>query len=211
MSSLPRKPIPPPPSLAQTVLPASKRDTSTHRVVEAPDPPQEEPAQEPPTEVTLSVEEYESLLIDRERVNTLKHIQRVQHYLHKVARALIKRAEIHDRSKLESPEAELFAVHGSKLKDLEYGTSEYQASLDALKPALDHHYANNRHHPEHFKRGIEDMNLVDLHEMLCDWKSSSERQNGGNLRQSLEENARRFNMDPMLVRILENSIDLLTE
>jgi hypothetical protein len=168
-------------------------------------------AVETPEVVTLTRAEYEALLVDRERVNTYKHIQKVECYLHKMIKLLIKRAETHDRSKLSEPEAELFAMHGYKLKDLEYGSEEYNESLKVLSPALEHHYANNRHHPEHFKNGIEDMNLIDVLEMLCDWKASSERTSGGNLRKSLEENAKRFNMDPMLVQILENSIDLLTE
>jgi hypothetical protein len=37
-----------------------------------------------------------------------------------------------------------------------------------MAPALKHHYENNRHHPEHFKNNIDDMNLIDLIEMLCD-------------------------------------------
>lgn len=161
--------------------------------------------------VTITRAEYDELMNDRERVNTYKHIQRVEFYLHKFIRGLLKRIQSHDRSKLEEPEAMLFALHGHKLKDLEYGSEEYEASLRVLQPALEHHYANNRHHPEHFKNSIEDMNLLDIVEMFCDWKASSERQNGGNLRKTLEENGRRFEMGPMLVKILENSIDLLTE
>jgi len=44
-----------------------------------------------------------------------------------------------------------------------------------MKPAIEHHYKNNRHHPEHFNNGIDEMNLVDLIELLCDWKAASER------------------------------------
>ena len=32
---------------------------------------------------------------------------------------------------------------------LTYGSDEYKACLTEMKPALDHHYAANRHHPEH--------------------------------------------------------------
>jgi len=161
--------------------------------------------------VTLSKAEYEELLMDKERAATYKHIQRVEHYLHKIIKALMKRIEAHDKSKLSTPEIEAFALHGHKLKDLEYGSETYLENLEKLAPILEHHYANNRHHPEHFKNGISDMNLLDVIEMFCDWKASSERQNGGNLRKTLEENGRRFEMDPMLVQILENSLDLLTE
>jgi len=161
--------------------------------------------------VTISASEYEALLIERERARTLEHIQRVQFYLHKFSKKLMDRAESHDKSKLREPESRAFVLVGERLRGLEYGSAEYQESLRDLAPALEHHYANNRHHPEHFKNGVSDMNLLDLVEMFCDWKASSERQNNGNLRKTLEENGKRFQMDPMLVRILENSLDLISE
>jgi hypothetical protein len=78
-----------------------------------------------------------------------------------------------------------------------------------MKPALDHHYANNSHHPEHYKNGIDDMSLLDLVEMICDWKAASERHNNGNIRKSIEVNGKRFEMSPQLIRIFENTADLL--
>ena len=74
-----------------------------------------------------------------------------------------------------------------------------------MKPALEHHYAKNRHHPEHHKNGINDMNLIDLIEMFCDWKASSERQNDGNILKSIEINGKRFHMSPQLIEIFENT------
>jgi hypothetical protein len=53
------------------------------------------------------------------------------------------------------------------------------------------------------------MNLIDLVEMLCDWKAASERHNDGNIRKSIEINASRFTISPQLVKILENTADLL--
>lgn len=146
--------------------------------------------------------------IDAMNYQTMIHIQKVTSYINRVIMGLIKRAEKHDQSKLEAPEAELFAEHTPRLASLEYDSEEYKESLEALKPALEHHYANNRHHPEHFKNGLEDMNLLDIIEMFCDWKASSERQHGGNLRKSIEDAGKRFGMDPQLIKILENSIEL---
>lgn len=162
-------------------------------------------------EVETLREERDEWVVDRERVKTFRHIERVEHYLHRMIRHLIKRAENHDRSKLLEPEASLFAQYGDRLDALEYGSEEYKKNLVALERALEHHYANNRHHPQHFENGVRDMNLIDILEMFCDWKASSERQNGGNLRKSLEENAERFELPETLVAILKNSIDLLTE
>jgi hypothetical protein len=52
------------------------------------------------------------------------------------------------------------------------------------------------------------MNLVDLVEMLCDWKASSTRHNDGNIRKSIEINAERFGINQQLVKILENTAEL---
>ena len=140
---------------------------------------------------------------------TLKHIERVRNLLNKCAVNLIQRGERHDQTKLESPEVELFTEYTPKLASCTYGSEEYNGFLDKIKPALDHHYANNSHHPEHYKNGIDDMDLLDIIEMICDWKASSERQNNGNIRKSIETNAKRFNMSPQLVKIFENTASLL--
>lgn len=141
--------------------------------------------------------------------DTFRHIERVRNLLNACAIELLKRGELHDQSKLESPEVEAFTEFTPKLAACTYGSEEYKSFLAAMKPALDHHYANNRHHPEHFKRGVNDMNLLDIVEMLCDWKAASERHNDGNIRRSIEVNALRFQMSEQLVRILENTSDLL--
>ena len=86
------------------------------------------------------------------------------------------------------------------------GSIEYKESLEKLGPILEHHYANNRHHPEHFKNGIADMDFVDLIEMFCDWKAASMRHNSGNIRKSIELNKKRFKINKQLVKIFENSI-----
>jgi len=140
---------------------------------------------------------------------TLLHIQRVRNLLNECAIILLRRGEQHDQTKLNSPEVELFAEYTDKLSSMTYGSEEYNECLEKIKPALDHHYANNRHHPQHWKNGIDDMDLLDILEMLCDWKASSERHNDGNIRKSLEINAERFGIDPQLARVLENTINSL--
>lgn len=140
---------------------------------------------------------------------TMRHIERLRNLLNVCVVELLRRGELHDQSKLGSPEVEAFTEYTDKLAGCTYDSDEYKKNLAAIKPALDHHYANNRHHPEHHKNGINDMNLIDLVEMLCDWKSSSERHLDGNLRKSIEINANRFGLSPQLVKILENTADLL--
>lgn len=137
---------------------------------------------------------------------TMKHIERVRNLLNVVIVELIKRGEKHDQSKLEDPEVELFTEYTSKLSAMTFGSDEYKESLAMLKPALEHHYANNRHHPEHHPNGIDDMNLIDLIEMLVDWKAASERHNDGNILKSVDYNAERFNFSSQLKRIFNNTV-----
>lgn len=139
--------------------------------------------------------------------DTWRHIHRVQHYVLGMAKRLIDRAHAHDQSKLETPEVEAFTEWTPRLAASTYGSEEYDGFRKALGPALAHHYARNRHHPEHFKGGVDDMTLLDLVEMLADWKAASERHNDGNIRKSIEINAERFGMSPQLRRIFENSVD----
>jgi hypothetical protein len=138
--------------------------------------------------------------------DTLKHIDRVQELLFIIKKKLGIRGQMHDRSKLFSPEKEVFDEMTPRLKSLEYGSEEYKASLKAMKQALDHHYANNRHHVEFHSNGIEDMNLIDVVEMLCDWKAASERHETGNIMESIRINTERFGLEPQVVLLLENTI-----
>ncbi len=152
----------------------------------------------------------ESLTVEEKATNyeTMEHIQKVQYFIHKVIFDLLRRAELHDRSKLAHPEVSLFCEMTPKLAMSTYGSEEYEQFRKALGPALSHHYANNRHHPEHFKNGVDDMNLLDIIEMFCDWKAATLRHNDGNIRKSIEKNASRFHLNPQLVRILENTAEL---
>lgn len=138
---------------------------------------------------------------------TLLHIMRVRTLLEHVAAQLLQRGEQHDQSKLEHPEVALFTELTPQLASCTYGSAEYKSYLEKLAPALQHHYAKNRHHPEHWKNGISDMNLIDLVEMFCDWKAATERHHDGNLHKSIEKNATRFELNPQLVRIFENTAD----
>lgn len=153
----------------------------------------------------------DNLTIEQHATNddTWHHIHRVQELLNAMAFELIERGHRHDQSKLKSPEVEGLTETNARLKTLKYPSPEYDASLKDLEATLAHHYANNRHHPQHFKNGISDMNLLDIIEMFCDWKAGSERTKNGNIRTSIETNANRFGIPPQLVKIMENTVELL--
>ncbi|MFI0461461.1 MAG: DUF5662 family protein [Ilumatobacteraceae bacterium] len=103
-----------------------------------------------------------------------------------------------------------------------------------LKLLFDH-YANNSHHPEHYQKqvciicfaefdanhkdncnkcgngylskepNIGGMSLLDLVEMLCDWKAAGERHTNGSMERSLVVNKERFKISEQLQSILENT------
>lgn len=144
--------------------------------------------------------------------DTLKHIKRVRLYIKKCMKELSKRTKLHDRDKIHnSTEKALFDEFTPKLKDCTYGSSEYKSFLAGLKPALDEHYAINRHHPEHFIDGINSMNLIDLLEMICDWKAASERHTDGDIFRSIELNQNRFGYSYDLKTILINTAIFLCD
>lgn len=149
-------------------------------------------------------EEYDS------RSDTLDHIVRVQYYGMQMVGNLSERFLKHDQSKLESPEKEYFDKYTPRLKSLTFGTPEYTQNIQDLKPALDHHYSVNDHHPQfHGEDGINGMNLLSLVEMLADWKAAGERGKDGNIYKSIDINAERFGISKQLKRILINTAKYL--
>jgi hypothetical protein len=170
-----------------------------------------------PDETQFYIAEYE----EAERMNdlsaaeyatnrvTLKHIKIVRNLMQSMINGLRARARRHDQSKLDRPEVAIFTEYTPKLAGSTYGSDEYKQLLAEMKPALDHHYAHNSHHPEHFPDGVDGMTLLDVVEMLCDWKAATLRHNDGDIRKSLEINTHRFNLSPQLARILRNTVDAM--
>lgn len=136
---------------------------------------------------------------------TVDHITSVRQKIYLIITELLGRALVHDQSKTESPEKEGYDKFTPLLKEIEYGSDKYWKTLKEMKPILDHHYLNNRHHPEFFVDGIDGMNLIDLLEMLCDWRAAGERQPNSSILKSIDINAERFNMSPQLKQILQNT------
>jgi uncharacterized protein DUF5662 len=139
-------------------------------------------------------------------VDTTLHIDRVRFLLGKCAIILLERGTRHDASKLEEPEKAIFDAVGNRLAVITYAGEEYKHSLADLKAALDHHYAHNTHHPEHYPNGVDGMSLFDLIEMLMDWKAAGERHPGGmNIVRSIEISSDRFSVGEQLKKILMNT------
>ena len=164
-------------------------------------------------------ESYEEVRMDAE---TLKHIRMVSKYLARFAAELMKRAEVHDQSKLEAPERQIFAEYTPKLKGSTYNSPEYKQLLKEMHVALDHHYENNRHHPEHhqFLAGAPDMmvsypiakmNLIDIVEMFADWLAATKRHDNGDIMKSIEINEKRFNVPDQLSDVFHNTVGVLEQ
>jgi len=165
------------------------------------------------------------------RVDTFQHIQTVQVLLGTVIADLQQRQLTHDQSKLVAPEREVFDEYTPKLATSTYGSDEYKGFLEEMKAALEHHYAHNDHHPEHFEdddwaamysagdppsrwaraplQGVAAMDLVQLIEMLCDWKAATLRHNDGDILKSIEINQQRFGYSDELKQLLLNTLPLI--
>ncbi len=154
------------------------------------------------------------------RPETLEHIEKVDAYIHEAIENLVQRGLMHDSSKLVEPELSVFNEYTPRLKDLVFGSEEYEANKRAMSGALEHHFSVNSRHPEHFENGIQGMSLLDLLEMICDWKAASERNRPGspppvgraehtqydsNFARSIEINQERFGYSDELKSILLNT------
>ena len=108
-----------------------------------------------------------TLTLEQQATNyaTMRHIERVRNLLDFFATQLLRRGVLHDQSKLASPEVEAFTEFTPKLATTTYGSQEYKGFLKEMGPALDHHYAKNRHHPEHFA----------WHCPVCQWQGNDEQ------------------------------------
>lgn len=120
--------------------------------------------------------------------------------------ALHRRAGQHDSSKLLEPEKPMYDKFRPLLKTLELDSPEYKASLQAMGEGLKHHYAVNRHHPEHFENGISGMNLVDIVEMVSDWYTASK---DGHRPFNAEYMRQRFGISDQLMQIITNTIEMI--
>lgn len=156
------------------------------------------------SESPIQLNQSEDLGYDWES-ETRKHIKDVAEMLENFIHMLKQRGMDHDSSKLMDPESSIFSEIVPSLKKCKYGTEEYKAGMDRMRPALSHHYSHNRHHPEFHESGLSGMNLVDIMEMFCDWAMASKRNINGSFKNSLEVNIKRFGISPDLADILKNT------
>lgn len=155
------------------------------------------------TDPTPTSEHYDSA------PDTLAHIAQVRELIETIVGQLRYRSAVHDASKLRDPEKTTFDIYTPKLRHSTYGSDEYKTFLAEMGSGLAHHYAENDHHPEHFPHGIADMDLIQITEMLCDWKAATLRHDDGSLARSIDQNAERFGYGIELHRLLWNTAQRL--
>jgi hypothetical protein len=137
--------------------------------------------------------------------DTILHVSEVQENLEIIASELRKRGFAHDRTKFQELEFDAFVSTRDKFKKSNYGTKEYQECIDIVKPAVDHHYQNNRHHTGFHKNGINDMTLIDIIEMVCDWQAAARRSPDKELKDTLEYAYKKYGISEQLGIVLKNT------
>lgn len=137
---------------------------------------------------------------------TNRHVRNVQRLMNEAVQLLLQRAMLHDQSKFIGVEKELFTEVIPKLGRVKYGSDEYKAILEKIKPAIERHNKCNSHHPEHYRKGVVDMDLLDLLEMLCDWFASTKRSPGGDILKSIEISQKRFGYSDELKSIFATTV-----
>ncbi len=131
------------------------------------------------------------------------HIRGVQTWMRHVIMLWTNRMVFHDQSKYSSPELPL--IHQkARLDSIPLNTPDYYDALSQIKSAVQAHYECNTHHPEHYANGVLDMSLLDLMEMICDWRVAAEM-NGTDLAVSFDKCVERFDIPQELRTVLLNT------
>jgi hypothetical protein len=139
-------------------------------------------------------------------VDLIDHKRRVASYMQIIANELFQRAAVHDNSKFSPEEYEAYDAAFPNFKKYAFGTDEMKAVYESIKPALEHHFRENRHHPEHFTNGVNDMTLIDVLEMVCDWLAASHRSNTG-IDKGLKINKARYGISDQLFAIIDHTVE----
>lgn len=141
--------------------------------------------------------------------DVMQHKTRVSIAMTKLARDLVHRGKVHDNTKLQSPEREIYEANIDALSKATFGTDEYDEALNLIEPALVHHYKHNDHHPEHFGYdGFFGMNLIQIIEMLCDINAVAASKNEDPI-ESLPTFMRKKEIPENYYQILKNTLLLI--
>ena len=131
------------------------------------------------------------------------HISRVRRHINTFIQLLIRRAENHDKSKLEE-------LSWWKEMDKEprypYGSEEYKQKIKRWNKVFKHHYQYNRHHPEYYEYGVSEMTLIDIVEMMCDWLGYKDTTTVTEALKVCDEQMARYDISEELRQIIFNTL-----
>lgn len=133
------------------------------------------------------------------------HISRVRRHINTFIQLLIRRAEKHDKSKLEEPELSWWKEMDKEPR-YPYGSKEYEQKLKRWNKVFKHHYQYNRHHPEHYEYGVSEMTLIDIVEMMCDWLGYKDTTTVTEALKVCDEQMARYDISEELRQIIFNTL-----
>lgn len=133
------------------------------------------------------------------------HIIRVRKHIATFVQLLINRSLNHDNSKLQEPEFTWWNEMDKEPR-YPYGSEEYKDKTKRWKKVFKHHYSNNRHHPEFYEDGVNDMTLVDIVEMMCDWLGYKQNVSVTEAFNICDEQMKRYNISNELRQVIFNTL-----
>ena len=140
------------------------------------------------------------------RADSLRHIHHVRDNLDVFVAEMLRRGRAHDASKFSEAEKPALDEAFPLLKGVSYGSPAWDAVVDKLAPALEHHYRHNPHHPEHYgNEGVAGMDLFDIVEMVCDWMAAARRNPADGVK--VAYNVQKFGIEPQLAAIIVNTLE----
>jgi len=137
---------------------------------------------------------------------TMEHKESFARHMSKFFSEMAYRTAVHDNSKFKMDELNGYSECANEFNTHPFDSPGERALREKLAPVMTLHKTRNRHHPEYHADGIDGMDLMDLLEMLCDWKSASERTPGDSLKKALPILQAKYNITPQLLNILENTL-----
>lgn len=133
------------------------------------------------------------------------HISRVRMHINTFIQLLIRRAENHDKSKLEEPELSWWKEMDKEPR-YPYGSEEYKQKIKRWNKVFKHHYQYNRHHPEYYEYGVSEMTLIDIVEMMCDWLGYKDTATITEALKVCDEQMARYDISEELRQIIFNTL-----
>lgn len=134
-----------------------------------------------------------------------EHISRVRRHIDTFIQLLIRRAENHDKSKLEEPELSWWKEMDKEPR-YPYGSEEYKQKIKRWNKVFKHHYKYNRHHPEHYEYGVSEMTLIDIVEMMCDWLGYKDTTTVTEALKVCDEQMARYDISEELRQVIFNTL-----